>query len=78
MNIVKLGAAGLAGAGVLWAGAASAACDPDYTGVEITVGTMNPPFIGVSAIAHAKTWRKRPAARRTWCISRSANSTPSS
>lgn len=28
---------------------------PDYSGVEITVGTMTPPFIGGPAIAHART-----------------------
>lgn len=32
---------------------------PDYSGVEITVGTMTPPFIGGPAIAHARTWEER-------------------
>jgi len=59
MRIRTLGTVGLAAAGVLWAGAAQAACDPDYTGVEITVGTMNPPFIGGPAVAHAKTWEEK-------------------
>jgi multiple sugar transport system substrate-binding protein len=48
----------LAGAaGIALATAAQAA--PDCKGVEITIGTFNPPFIGGPAIAHAKTWEAK-------------------
>jgi multiple sugar transport system substrate-binding protein len=39
--------------------AAPAGAAPECKGVEITIGTFNPPFIGGPAIAHAKTWAEK-------------------
>jgi multiple sugar transport system substrate-binding protein len=39
--------------------AAPAGAAPECSGVEITIGTFNPPFIGGPAIAHAKTWAEK-------------------
>ena len=40
-------------------GAHQAASAAECSGVEITIGSFNPPFIGGPAIAHAKTWEER-------------------
>lgn len=47
-----------AGAVALGAGQAQA-CDPDYSGVELVVGTMSGTFIGGPAKAHGETWEER-------------------
>jgi multiple sugar transport system substrate-binding protein len=57
-------AAAAAAAAALAAGTAAVAeAAPDCEGVQITVGTLNPPFIGGPKIAHARTWEQRTRGR---------------
>ncbi len=56
-------AAAAAAAALAVGTAAVAEAAPDCKGVQITVGTLNPPFIGGPAIAHAKTWEQRTGGR---------------
>jgi len=41
------------------AGGSALAQEAQCEGVEITIGTFNPPFIGGPAIEHARTWEER-------------------
>lgn len=55
----KLLAIALASVAMGSAGAVHAACSPDYSGVTLTVGTQNGPFIASPLQSAAKTWEKK-------------------